>query len=992
MTANLNLRAMIALVAVLLVWSIPACAQGNASDVCQQAGKKGSACNGISIGAPKVFDNRTLTLMLDALMQTLQSQQQNFIDQKSLQAALANIQGYSQSDTSTSLNISGSPTPALSQSTTTNTGLVGASGNPLPNTTTTTATRSRPSVTPQAPTLDTTPAFQGFNPTYGSNASDLLNDQVNLNYQIFNLRMILERALTDRLLDGATDENQTRLQAVLGINVTIDPPRTANDAVAVVEITLRSKDGKPLSLVSLMPQEKTYNAAALSSKSNAYGGSAAVSAFQVGFSARKRSQTFYLYRDNDTLSYERMTGDPSTIVFGWMFRPVLGRRSVSPGLRQLFAVMALPNLDCTKRKDSSCPAAFLTPTVRTYWKKYDRATLTSFERQDTNRASQIGYALSLGLARPQIFEGRRYQNDANYPDIPVRASVDYQDALKPIVTGVTWRPTGSKNIIISARGNNFFTQTQVALGDKTYIEGAGLTLKSDHSFDLITTLDALVNGPGTILGRYDNGVPLINSTIPDSLKNGFEVQSASLSPAIAGLRKIEIHLQRKLCDEQLAGIYPACKQELDELKSLQTASTEAAKSFENASKAAEKLKQARERARKAKTAGEKSAAKDSLLSALQQLKAHPALVNDSNAALQKLAEQAEQDIKVDDLKNRAVIANNQLNQKTQSIHALKVDELPREDLTTVKAPETPVISINGTPLDLPYQIANCHPPACDTDQVVIQAYVKDSLVSDSGGGIVKVSWPFYPQDRWTYSYPLSDPALAFGVTRVSAKSILINRKDGWSFMNGPENTDQSTCWKLIAGDNETPLTRTCPQPPKDSTQNKPAADPKTVDPKKKDAAPACATPIQPPSDFVVIATVDNLPDKVMLVAPNGAIYNLSIPAVKATDAADDKTSALELKQYDSQWIDIKSADLTAASDPAKGAKSKGLDLSQVVSVEANAKPLNFVKNANSITVEITRDLTSKPGTVDIGFHDAKSLLGTRQLHITQTESSSKGDK
>ena len=56
----------------------------------------------------------------------------------------------------------------------------------------------------------------------------------------------------------------------------------------VVEITMTAKDAQRLSLVSLMPQEKTYNAAALSSKSNAFGGAAVVSAFQVGFSARKR--------------------------------------------------------------------------------------------------------------------------------------------------------------------------------------------------------------------------------------------------------------------------------------------------------------------------------------------------------------------------------------------------------------------------------------------------------------------------------------------------------------------------------------------------------------------------------------------------------------------------------------------------------------------------------------------------------------------------------
>jgi hypothetical protein len=59
--------------------------------------------------------------------------------------------------------------------------------------------------------------------------------------------MILERSLSDRLLPNETGDNKTRLQAVLGFNVTIDPPRTANEAVAVVEITLTSHDIGPRS-------------------------------------------------------------------------------------------------------------------------------------------------------------------------------------------------------------------------------------------------------------------------------------------------------------------------------------------------------------------------------------------------------------------------------------------------------------------------------------------------------------------------------------------------------------------------------------------------------------------------------------------------------------------------------------------------------------------------------------------------------------------------
>ena len=188
--------------------------------------------------------------------------------------------------------------------------------------------------TPSLPALPELVGAPGSLPAFGQNAADLLSDQVNLTYQILNLRMLLERSLSDRLLEGG----DARLQAVLGFNVSIDPPRDAENSAAVVEVTIKAVDKEPVSLVSLMPQEKTYNAVAMHTRSNAFGGSAVAGMFTVGYSERRRGQVFYLYRDNDTLSFERMITKEKATTFGWQFRPVLGRKSVSPGLRQMFAI------------------------------------------------------------------------------------------------------------------------------------------------------------------------------------------------------------------------------------------------------------------------------------------------------------------------------------------------------------------------------------------------------------------------------------------------------------------------------------------------------------------------------------------------------------------------------------------------------------------------------------------------------------------------------
>jgi hypothetical protein len=495
--------------------------------------------NGISVGKPKVFDNRTLTLMLESLSQTLQSMQAQFVDQKSLTAALGNFQGFRSTETSSNFAINTLPIPGVTKEVVANAGNVDTSGKALPDTSKTTTTTTQTGFTPQPPALDTAPAFPGFNPNYGESSSDLFSDQVNLSYQIFNLRMILERSLSDRL-----QGNDTRLQAVLGFNVTVDPPRTANDAVAVVEITLKATAGGDLSLVALMPQEKTYNSAALSTKSNAFSGSAVLKVVQVGYSQRRRGQTFYLYRDNDTVSYERMDSThPDQIVFGWMFRPVLGRRSVSPGMRQLFAVASLPAADnCTPETaiQHACPVQQLSAHVRTFWKKYDSGTLTSFERRDTNRAARVKHGFTFGLTIPELFEAR-YLNEADYTNVAVRTTAAYQQDLGPTISQASWVSTGPKTALISVTGNNFFTGTQVALGDKAYASVAdGLILKSNQAFDLSTTLDSLASGNAAVIGRYGIATPLLVSS--GIATAGVQIDRTEIGPSLSGLHTLILHL------------------------------------------------------------------------------------------------------------------------------------------------------------------------------------------------------------------------------------------------------------------------------------------------------------------------------------------------------------------------------------------------------------------------------------------------------------------
>jgi hypothetical protein len=407
--------------------------------------------NGISVGDPKVFDNRSLSIMLDQLNQQLASVQT--INGTTVNGAITNQQGAESHTRSLSVSLAASAVPGAAAA--------ADKANPQP---------------PSPPGAATLPTAPTFTPTFGNSAGDLLSDQVNLSYQIFNIRMLLERALSDRLYEG-----KTRLQAVVGFQVSIDPPQQATDQAAFVEVTVTSADsGKPPSLVALMPFEKTYNSSTVSSSAVGLGAAVVFQVFSLGVNAQKQDQIFYLLRDTDTMAMEVMQPHDSapagSITFGWQFRPVLGRRSVSPGLRQMFAVLAMPDTD-----EGSKTANF-NVQVHTYWRKYNRDLLTTSTTEN-------------------------YARDSRSVPMAVNSSLSYESYLAPVVDNFQWVTAGANTAVVSFTGKNFFPGTQIQVGDKTHSDpSTGLLIKSDISMELTTSLQDLAAGEAFISGRYGKGV------------------------------------------------------------------------------------------------------------------------------------------------------------------------------------------------------------------------------------------------------------------------------------------------------------------------------------------------------------------------------------------------------------------------------------------------------------------------------------------------------
>jgi hypothetical protein len=421
--------------------------------------------NGISVGPAKVFDSRSLVIMLEQLEKQLQSINVVEGQKDKLLAALMNFQGARITDVARALSVTG---PALPGVTTKETaGEDNALQASERNTT-------RAAAAPTAPALPTIPSALSMSPSFGAQAEDLLSDQVSLSYQIMNVRMLLERALSDRL-----NGDNARVQVVLGFQIALNPPSEAKDKAAFVELTIKSASS-PVSVVSVMPYEKTYNAYAIDRRSNAFGGAAIAKVINLGYSEQRRSESFYVYKDADTLALGDSTpGAESTEAsFGWQFRPVLGRRSVTAGIRQMFAVVALADTDS---KDA---LHALEVSARTSWRKYDAKKSTTSGREDAAETLPLG---SVNALTTEAIGSR----------------------LRPVVDDVQWRATDDKTAVVRIAGRNFFTGTQVILGSKVYDSpSSGLIFKSDQLLELRTTLGELALGDGAVSGRYGKPVAL----------------------------------------------------------------------------------------------------------------------------------------------------------------------------------------------------------------------------------------------------------------------------------------------------------------------------------------------------------------------------------------------------------------------------------------------------------------------------------------------------
>jgi hypothetical protein len=374
--------------------------------------------------------------------------------------------------------------------------------------------------TATAPTI--TPSTLTLPGQYSPGASAVLNEQLELTYEITGYELLLEGALSDHYLrykpSNDTDSQLVRPRVTIGIPVTIKPRKGDENAVAeiIVEVTPTSPvvANEPPIVTAIMPRDKTYNVAAITDKSISVGGAVATQVISLGVSALWGHKSNYVVQDQDTVAFQLPTATASTARFGWIIKPVLGQSVITSGMRNCFVQLAFPELP-------GAPS-YGTIKVTTHWKKYDAKH---------------------GVVIDESPEHARAEAAVGPFDIE-------NLSIKPLIRNATYEDNADGTIRVTADGD-FLSGTFAQVGTSSFVPNVNGTVKDPSGIHFVLPAIQLATHDANMIDRSGEASPMVNIKVATLHKNDACVsivvppngKSVEAEPAGAGLTKLTVHIQ-----------------------------------------------------------------------------------------------------------------------------------------------------------------------------------------------------------------------------------------------------------------------------------------------------------------------------------------------------------------------------------------------------------------------------------------------------------------
>lgn len=442
-----------------------------------------SGGNGIEVGELKIYDEASLRIMLSRARLRLAAL--NGLNEAALTGRLGAVTGSRIDQSHLGIQVAGSAVPGVMTvekgATTQTTTKADGTAETVASAPTQDVTTTAASLAPPAPSGPTGLAFTPPAGVSGS-ALDILNEEMQLTYEIANLELLLEGALSDYFV---ANSRAIKSRATVGFPISITPQSRYKNAVAVVEVELVTAEptssSEPPSITALLPREKTYNVAALTDRTTSIGAGAVVGTVGVAGSWASGRKTYYLVQDQDTIAIQRPSPRPATegearsTSFSWEFRPVLGQKFVRGGMKPTFVQLAFPRSNA--RAKSDCQGVV---RVRTYWRAFDQKT---------------------GVAK-EVIKGSVLSRD--------KLAVPQYD-LTPTVRGIDYQDLGNGTLMVKVKGN-FLPGTYVQVGPSRYDDLNGL-LMQDTGLTFVAPADALARWTGQITFRDGRSSDLLDVTV-----------------------------------------------------------------------------------------------------------------------------------------------------------------------------------------------------------------------------------------------------------------------------------------------------------------------------------------------------------------------------------------------------------------------------------------------------------------------------------------------